>query len=298
MREAGHVQVGLARPLVLLGLSPREEAFLASLEGRGSSISAAECRDYARVVDSLKAHGLLTQERREPALARALVRVRRVDAITSAVATALARANVGAISIVDARPAHPMGPFGPAAAGLSLAAALARSLKEIAPTLRIAGPSERASLEILRGHGALDLTIPRELSALDVPHLGIVTDEDGIDVGPLVAPGATPCEICLGIARTEIDPWWPRLALQLGGAGRDAGLRIPEAAALLAAGIAVSETVGALSGTQPTMLRVRVPFDGGAIKVVRLRPHPDCGCGAAGSVGDPEAARAAAFSSP
>jgi len=297
VRDAGHLQVGLARPLAFDGLSPREETFLASLEGRVAGLSVTECEEFPRIVEALRENGLLTEDPPYPSLPDATVRLRVVDAITSTIAIGLARAGVGALSIVDPRPTSPRGPFGPSAAGLSLASALARSLRETSPTIRIAGPFERASLEILRGHGALDLAVPRDLTARDIPHLRIVTDEEGIDVGPLVVPGRTPCETCLGIAQAETDPWWPRIALQLGDAGRDAGVRPPEAATLLASGIAVREIVTALRGVPLRTRRWRVPFDGNTIEAVSLHPHPDCWCGAASPIGDTETAAVAAFPS-
>jgi hypothetical protein len=275
---------------VFEGLSAREEAFLASLEGRTADVSSNERQEFAHVIESLSDHCLLDEGVPSALLSHALVRIRAVDRITSTIAFSLAREGVGAFSIVDPRPAFPSGPFGPNAAGLTRASALAKALREASSDFRIANPVEPASLEILRGHGAIDLVLPREFVARDTSYLGIVTDEKGIDIGPLVVPGKTACETCVGMSRTERDPWWPRLALQLGGAGRYAGMHLPESAVLFAAGIAVREVIAVLSGRHPTSYQWRVPIGGETIEVKPIWPHPDCHCGANGPVGDVETA--------
>jgi hypothetical protein len=285
IREPGHTQVGLARPLAFSGLTADEAAFLASLEGRRVALSRTERERFGPIVAALEAHGLLEAAHPRPGRT-VLVRLHGVDPITTALGIGLALGGVSALSIIDRRSAR-WSPGGHLGMGFSDATSLTRFVKDANPIVRIAGPDERASLEVLRAHGASDIGHARDLTARDIPHLDIVSDEEGVNVGPLIAPGLTPCETCLGIARTERDPWWPRLALQLGDPRRDGGLRMPPEAVLLTAGIALREILGFLRGGAPLSRRWRIPFEGEALDVEDCVAHPACGCGAAHPESDP-----------
>ncbi len=282
------MQVGLHRPLAFSDLSANEGAFLASLEGRTVALSRAEREDHGQIIDALDRHGLLKTARPRIEYGDSLVRVHGVDAITCGLAIGLALAGVPALSICDRRPPRLASPANRMLPGLSNAAALTRFIRDTEPLIRIARPDELASLEVLRAHGASDIGVSRGLTSRDIPHLDIVTDEDGVNVGPLIVPGLTPCETCLGIAHTERDPWWPRLALQLGDPRRDAGVRVPPEAALLAAGIALREVLALLRGAEPSSRRWRIPFEGMTIESEYCATHPACGCGAADPANPPE----------
>jgi len=277
VREPGHVQVGLSRPLAFTDLAAEDRAFLAALEGRRVSISSAERGRHARLIDDLGRHGLLEPARSAPTLP-GLVRIRGVDPVTTWLAIGLALAGVSALSIVD--PARSIPARIPGSPGVGDARSLLRILKDASPSLRLASADEESRIEILRGHGASDLVLARTLTARDVPHLDVVTDEEGVDVGPLVVPGRTACETCLGIERAERDPWWPRLALQLGDPRRDAGLLVPAHAALVAAGVALREVLASLDGREPASVRWRIPYDSCLPEPTACQPHPACGCGA------------------
>ena len=286
LREPGHVQIGLSPPLGLPGLTREESAFLAALEGRRVAISSVERQRFDCLLSTLAHHGLLERDRPESHLAGALVRVRGADAITAAVASGLARAGLGALSPIDRTRLQEGGFFGTGAAGLTGGQAMARAVRDTHPGVRLAGAEERATLELLGAHGAADFATQRRLTALDVPHLSIVTDEAGVDIGPLVVPGVTACETCLGIAQTERDPWWPRIALQLGDTRRRAALVVPPDVALVAAGLALREALRFLGGDAPSGVRWRVCFDRSPANATVHAPHPDCGCGAAGPQGE------------
>ncbi|MCJ7827485.1 MAG: hypothetical protein MUP36_04535 [Demequinaceae bacterium] len=286
IRETGHVQVGLARPLILKGLSGEEGHFLASLEGRRVGLSRTELEGFGAVVEALDRHGVLMPSRPHSARSASLVRIHGVDPITGWLAVGLALAGVSALSILDPRPAS-LGAVGPGFPGQGDVASLVRIVRDAEPTIRIARTEEGASLEVLRAHGASDIALTRDLTARDIPHLDIVTDEEGVTVGPLIVPGRTPCETCLGILRTEQDPWWPRLALQLGDPRRDAGLEVPPVAALLAAAVALHEALTLFDGAKPSARRWRIPFQGVAISEEPCIAHPACGCGARSSADSP-----------
>lgn len=290
LREPGHVQVGLRRPLAFTNLTTEEGQFLASLEGRAVAFSRAERENHGPIIDALDRHGLIEADRPHPKRCEFLVRVHGVDRITSELATGLALAGVSALSIRDRRKFRSGGLPSRMLSGLSDAAALTRLVRDSAPLIRIASPDEVASLEVLRAHGASDITLARNLTSQDIPHLEIVTDEEGVSIGPLIVPGVTPCETCLGISHTEHDPWWPRLAFQLGDPTRDAGVRIPPDTALLAAGIALREIMAFRRGGAPSSRKWRIAFGGNAIESESCAPHPACGCGAAAPETPPETA--------
>lgn len=292
VRDLGHVQVGLARPLVFEGLSGRQSSFLASLEGRGVGASRAEREEFAPLLAALRDRRLLVKAP-GPGLDDAVIRLRTIDSVSFIVGAALGAAGAGALSLIDRRPAPSAPPFAPAAAGGTRAGALARAVHGAHPGIRMAGVEERATLEVIRSHGAHDPVLFRGLLASDVPHLGILSDDGGLDVGPLVIPGVTACVTCDGVSRTESDPLWPRLALQLGGAGRWAGFVAPPDVAYLAAALAIREAVAFLTGAAPSHCRWRIPLDGGRVLAVRVPPRTECGCGAACSApgsgaGDPD----------
>jgi len=51
---------------------------------------------------------------------------------------------------------------------------------------------------------------------LGIDHLPVVIDEDRVRIGPFVRPGRTPCVSCHDLHRSDWDPAWPALLLQLG----------------------------------------------------------------------------------
>lgn len=289
LREPGHVQVGLVDPMIVTNASREEQVFLASLEGRRVALSQMEWDRYRRLIDALDRCGLL-EPAQSPTTYSGIIRIHGVDPLTSWLAIGLALAGIGELSVVDPRLATPFDRIS-GFPGIGDDAALLKVLRDADPSLRVVTPDEDARLEVLRSHGASDLALARILTSRDIPHLEIVTDEAGITVGPLIVPGTTPCETCLGIERAESDPWWPRLALQLGDPRRNAGLIVPTPAALLAAGLALRDILAFLDGVEPSSIQWRVPFDTLVPESRTRLPHPDCGCGA-----DPASARALGLS--
>ncbi|WP_198942996.1 hypothetical protein [Actinophytocola xanthii] len=128
---------------------------------------------------------------------------------------------------------------------------------------------------------------PARVSALNasgVPYLN-VRMRDGIGiVGPLVVPGLTSCLLCADLRRCELDPHWPRIAVQLAGQTQLADLASTHATAALAVGQALDGLRWTRGGAPP-------PPSGGATleldltdAAVRRRvwpAHSACSCGAA-----------------
>ncbi|MFJ7958314.1 TOMM precursor leader peptide-binding protein [Streptomyces sp. NPDC096319] len=115
------------------------------------------------------------------------------------------------------------------------------------------------------------------------PHLYAGVLEATGTVGPLVLPGATACARCLQEERTDRDPMTPRLLAQWrSGAPHplpacDLGL------ATAVAGLAAAHALAFLDGDLPASTGTRWVASLPLLewRSERLRPHPDCPCGAA-----------------
>ena len=110
----------------------------------------------------------------------------------------------------------------------------------------------------------------------DVPHLPVVFNGTGAEVGPYVRPGQTACLACVAAHRRDADPAWPLVAAQL------IGRSIPEMDAAIAceAGIVAARLISegdrhaARQTTHSLTLRA-----GSLHRTSRAhRPHADCRC--------------------
>jgi bacteriocin biosynthesis cyclodehydratase domain-containing protein len=120
--------------------------------------------------------------------------------------------------------------------------------------------------------------------AADVPHLPVVFDERGAEVGPFVRPGSGPCLRCVHLARRDADAAWPAVAAQLAvAAPPPRAPRVEHEALALAASV-----------VDDLLRRGRTTLDSAAVLVSdateRRSPlapepvawHPECGCRAPG----------------
>ena len=290
----GAVQIGLRDPLVLDGLGAAEARFLASLEGRSSPVSADERRDFPLLVAALERHSsaLALDAPSDGRIARAIVRWRGCGPVALEAARTLALAGVGVMSALDPRVVSPTDPYAPSFRGLTRAEAFARAVGEAVADVRWTSSEATADIEVLCAYGAVDMAVPRELLARDVPHLLIASDEDGLSVGPLVIPGSTACSGCVGLTRADGDRRWPRIALQLGSAARDATRHLPAECSALAGAVAARELLAALRGARREVGQWWIPARG-ETSWRAVAPHDACGCGAARDPGDAGAAEQA-----
>jgi hypothetical protein len=110
----------------------------------------------------------------------------------------------------------------------------------------------------------------------------------------VVIPGNTPCQRCVGLARTEHEPSWPAVALQCGPSRRP---HTTPWAIDVAAGIVTRESFDVLTGSAPSWRSWRVDSQAAPgdlpLSACEVRAHPECGCGASGPIGDEVAARRA-----
>ncbi len=131
---------------------------------------------------------------------------------------------------------------------------------------------------------------PRVVFALTrarIPHL-LVRVRDGVGiVGPLVLPGLSSCLMCADRHRSDADPEWPALAVQL---IRTSGQASPTILAMTTA-IAHSQIerlVAAVHDERPSSNPPPVPQlldrvlevrdDPTRLDIKRWSPHPDCDC--------------------
>jgi len=125
--------------------------------------------------------------------------------------------------------------------------------------------------------------VPAELAAYGyarraLPHVLIEERDDSILVGPLVAPGGSPCLRCLDLHRRGRDPAWPLLVAQLATTGEDAATA-STATTIIAVGVAVDQVLGYLDGLD--VVTIGASIEVGPPIHLRRRSwaaHPRCDC--------------------
>lgn len=116
--------------------------------------------------------------------------------------------------------------------------------------------------------------------AADVPHLAVVFDERGAEIGPFVRPGSGPCLRCVHLARRDSDAAWPAVAAQLAvAAAPPRSARVEHEALALAASV-VDDLV---RDGRTELDRAAVLVSGATARDPRhaarpVAPHPECGC--------------------
>ena len=307
-RGPGQVQVGVepGRSVVLDGLGEDEVGALEALDGTRPVPAALTTPAGARVLRLLAEHGLLAAATGPPTLppgqralldddVQALLRLtsppegayavagaRRTahvlvagrGSVPDAVAGTLRRAGVGRVDV------------GPAAADAWEVADLERGAAPVpaAPSAPAPStPSHRGpSLVVLTACHAIDPRVARPWVRRAVPVLPVLVGATEAVVGPVVDPAGSPtgpCLACLDLARTDLDPAWPRLLEQLTRPTVGAGAEVGGEASLVAMAAAMTAMVGlgVLDGRRlPSgrSLEVGLPWPG-----VRQRywtAHPRC----------------------
>ncbi len=234
--------------------------------------------------------------------ARRGIRVRvcgagRVGAATAAV---LSAAGLGRIDVTDGGEVDPWDttPCGiPAlAVGERREAAARGAVRRAAPDARPPRARPRGTgepplgLAVLAPRDGLHAYAPDPRDAepwrsAGIPHLYAGVVEGMGVVGPLVVPGRTACAECLFQGRAEADPAWPRMIAQL-RSGRSPGVPACDVAlATLVAGLAAAHALTFLDGGHPPSLGARIEFSLATLgmRTVRVKPHPECDCGAMGT---------------
>lgn len=113
------------------------------------------------------------------------------------------------------------------------------------------------------------------------PHLVVRVREGTGVIGPLVVPGRTSCVRCADLHRTDRDPCWPAVALQLADRTQPADLAAASATAALAVGQVLSALDQSLTTKHPPPTANATLELDPVLGVVERRtwlPHPACGC--------------------
>ncbi len=290
-RGDGSLQVGVRAPLVLKGLTAAQRRFVERLEG-GRPVTPHEAQAFADLVSRLDAAGLF---RPAPA-GRASVCIDDAGPVGLALGVTLAR-DGWAVRYRDTGlpAASPPRTYADGSVASTRQAAAIEAVSRQVPgaDVRVGSAVVDAWVLISAGAAALPAAVP--LMAADAPHLFVVPDERGIEVGPLVVPGVSACGTCAGLYRASVDPEWPSLALQLAAGGAEP-VRATADVAATAAGLAAGALAAWRAGEPEAWLNGVWAVTESLPPAARgLAPSPDCGCGAAGPVGDELAARRARF---
>lgn len=102
---------------------------------------------------------------------------------------------------------------------------------------RVTQTYNRTDLAIVLANDVLSPEKYAPWMSRDIPHLGIVVTEQGVQISHLVIPGVTACLVCLELSRLSQDSTWVRAAPQLVALERDLA---DSSVALFAASIAIS----------------------------------------------------------
>ncbi|MFF8725076.1 TOMM precursor leader peptide-binding protein [Streptomyces sp. NPDC015171] len=278
-------------------------------DARGGGPAADTLRQRADVLERLRPDlaslSLITAEpggaQARLAARRTLrVRVQGAGRVGALLASVLAGAGVGEVDVRDAGRVEPwdVAPGGLPAESLgdrreAAARAAVRRAAPDRPPRHAHAPGSGAgdpglSLVVLAPRDDVAVHAPDPASAevlmtSGTPHLYAGVVEGTGVVGPLVLPGESGCAGCLDRDRADRDPAWPRLVTQWrSGRGRRVGA-CDLALATTVAGLAAAHALAFLDGESPsgTGARWEVSLPGLNWCSRPVRPHPECGCGAA-----------------
>ncbi|MGH3702443.1 MAG: ThiF family adenylyltransferase [Pseudonocardiaceae bacterium] len=215
----------------------------------------------------------------------AAVRVVGSGRVTVAVATALAAAGVGHVTVYayGTVAAADLGTgYLPDDLGRPRAAAAADAVRRCAPGV-IMKARRQPDLIVISDVVVPEPAMVTELLETRIPHLIGYAHEGTAMVGPLVWPGRSSCLHCAELHQAELDVAWPKLAAQLVGQIPNAGLACTQLTAALIAEQALAALAGPESGLPiPPTWGATLELDPVHGTLHRhLRPvHPRCKCGA------------------
>jgi bacteriocin biosynthesis cyclodehydratase domain-containing protein len=173
--------------------------------------------------------------------------------------------------------------------GTPLAQAAEAAVRRAAPEAdtRPLPADDRPDLTII----AAEAPIPEErlaaLHAADAPYLAVQLGLDSGVVGPLVLPGLTSCLRCADRHRSDRDPAWAALAVQL-TVERRYGPAADVAVATIIAGVAAQQALAFLDGDSPATLdgTIELQLPDWRLRRRSWSMHPECTCAA--EPADPE----------
>jgi bacteriocin biosynthesis cyclodehydratase domain-containing protein len=114
----------------------------------------------------------------------------------------------------------------------------------------------------------------------DVPHLPVVFGDEGVEVGPLVRPGAGPCLHCVARTRMDSSPAYAAIAAQL-LAGTHPVASAASAPLVLSAAAELARTLAAIASGAPAAVdgaSLRMEEDGLSVRRTPWQAHHECSC--------------------
>ncbi len=219
---------------------------------------------------------------------KAHVEVHGAGRVGAAVASLLAAAGVGAVTILDDAAVRPgdVSPLGPSRASVGRSRSDAAMASAVLTSPGVTGESvQPPDVVVLTGPPVVDPTVSDDLMSRAIPHLPVTLVETTATVGPLLVPGNGPCLRCIDLYRTDRDPDWPLVAAQL-GSGCGAPVEACDVVlSVAAASLAVLEVLAWLEQTVSSNRWERTPgkahvlrLPGGHPRPRTYSPHPRCGC--------------------
>lgn len=251
-RSINQLQIGLGQQSVLLtDLTRPQERFIASLIAgiadnqieplaKQLKFDAVDAHRIAEALKPVLLQQIMTEPTAEDSLNGELVRVtlnQNTDGFAvlanraskkvylntlgragATIATALAKAQVGSIASDDhGRVSKPeISSYLKSLENCARISALDFQFREFGLATKVTNRSfEKASVSILIAQQYVSPTAYAPLMNRELPHIGVVFDQAGATVSPLVRPGETPCLYCLERNRIEQHAAWPVIASQL-----------------------------------------------------------------------------------
>lgn len=224
--------------------------------------------------------------------ARAAVEVSGLGRTGALLARTLASGGVGTLMLSDPGIVLPSD-LGPAYSltdlGMGRAEAVKRHIYRVDPTVQVlTNPVRRPGVQTMHLDLAICVGNPplagrREgVPAREHPQLTVTVQETGVDVGPLVVPGLTPCLECLERQLADGDTTWYSAADALNRQSAEAAPEGEETSgSLVAAGTAAAQALAYLDGVvQPAVWSAVLVLRSadGYIGFKKLSFHPGCGC--------------------
>jgi len=218
----------------------------------------------------------------------ATVAVHGTSRLATTVAATLAAAGVGWVQLVQAGEVSASdacpGGVTPADEGRRFAVAGEEAVRRYGPDIEIGPipPERRTDLVVLTDPAPPDPTLRSALHQDAVAHLPASVDGRRAVIGPLVLPGQTSCLNCTDLHRTDRDPAWPVLAVQLASRPRRR-IGSDVALCLATAGVAVGQALAYLDRQQPATLAASLEWQWPDWRLRRRSwpAHYSCDCGAA-----------------
>ncbi len=280
----GLVQVGSTpeHSVLLTGIDQEELAWLNALAADKKQRTIPP--RAPALLKKLEEAGLL---RTPSPLEEMRVRVQGLDRIGLRLMQLLANAGVRALEVRDRRPVDDQvsGLLPAHTLGITRQKAAKDALKRCCPDTRVTH-LDQPDLVFVSSARVWDHGVLSELVSHDVAHLPVVQEDRAITVGPLIAPGRTPCALCIDKHVQDTLPQWPQMHMVLQTLSR---LSAPDHLCAAGAGLALamaeavvnnrplSPTVVPL-GLGPTDTAVAWRISDSGLDHLHWRTHRKCAC--------------------